>query len=110
MVEELDHSGTLKYIQNTLKVDKTSGMEESLTEIYRKLRPGEPYIYENAKTLVDSLYGSFKRYDLGRVGRYKFNQKMGLTEKLVGQKNLDKIIHPGTGDLIVEAEKFYLLK
>jgi len=103
MIKELDHDGTLKYIQNTLKVDKTSSLEESLTEIYRKLRPGEPYIYENAKTLVDSLYGSFKRYDLGRVGRYKFNQKMGLTEKLVGQRSLDTIKHPGTNEVLIEA-------
>lgn len=103
MVREIDHKGTLKYIQNTLKVDKTDSAEKSLEEIYRKLRPGEPFIYENAKTLVDSLYGSSKRYDLGAVGRYKFNQKMGLGEKLVGQKVLDDVVVPGSKTPLVKA-------
>jgi DNA-directed RNA polymerase subunit beta len=103
MVRELDHGGTLKYIENTLKVDKTDSPEKSLEEIYRKLRPGEPFIYENAKTLVESLYGNSKRYDLGRVGRYKFNQKMGLSEKLVGQRSLETIKAPGSRTTLVKA-------
>ena len=78
-------------------------MEESLTKFTGNCALANHTSTKTQETLVDSLYGKFKRYDLGRVGRYKFNQKMGLTEKLVGQKNLDKIIHPGTGDLIVEA-------
>jgi len=102
MIQELDHGGTLKYIQNTLKVDKTTTAEKSLEEIYRKLRPGEPFIYENAKALVDSLYGNAKRYDLGRVGRYKFNQKMSLNEKLVGQTALETVKVPGKKDVIVK--------
>jgi len=102
MVRELDHGGTLKYIENTLKVDKTDSPEKSLEEIYRKLRPGEPFIYENAKTLVESLYGNSKRYDLGQVGRYKFNQKMGLSEKLVGQRSLETVKAPGSRTTLVK--------
>ena len=63
----------------------------------------EPFIFENAKSLVDSLYGSSKRYDLGAVGRYKFNQKMGLGEKLVGQKVLHDIVVPGSKKPLVKA-------
>jgi len=101
MRRELDHGNTLKYIDNTLKMDKTSTEAESLEEIYRKLRPGEPFIYENARKLVEELYGNARRYDLGNVGRYKFNQKMSLREKLVGQRSLQTILHPETREPIV---------
>lgn len=103
MRRELDHGNVLKYIDNTLKADKTSSEQESLEEIYRKLRPGEPFIYENARKLVDELYGNARRYDLGNVGRYKFNQKMSLREKLVGQRCRETVVHPVSKEVIVSA-------
>ncbi|PCJ20078.1 MAG: DNA-directed RNA polymerase subunit beta [Candidatus Cloacimonadota bacterium] len=104
MVQELDHGDTLNYIKNTLKVDKTTDEVKSLEEIYRKLRPGEPFIFDNAKQLVQNLYGNAKRYDLGEVGRYKFNKKMGFIEKLSGQFSVNTIKHPTTDKILVEAD------
>lgn len=62
----------------TLETDTTKSAEEALTEIYRKIRPGEPPTIESTKALIDTLFFSPQRYDLARVGRYKVNKKLGL--------------------------------
>ncbi len=64
------------YIQLTLDKDPTTTQEEALVEVYKKLRPGDPPTVENARTLVNSLFFNFRRYDLGRVGRYKLNKAL----------------------------------
>jgi DNA-directed RNA polymerase subunit beta len=64
------------YIQLTLEKDPTTTQEEALVEVYKKLRPGDPPTVENARTLVNSLFFNFRRYDLGRVGRYKLNKAL----------------------------------
>ncbi|MBN1263607.1 MAG: DNA-directed RNA polymerase subunit beta [Candidatus Pacebacteria bacterium] len=68
-----------KYIIATLENDPTKNKEEALLEIYQKLRPGEPAILENAIGLVNSLFSDVRRYNLGKVGRYKINKRLGLT-------------------------------
>ena len=60
----------------TLEKDHIAGQDEALLDIYRKLRPGEPPTRENAQTLLDNLFFNPKRYDVARVGRYKFNKKL----------------------------------
>jgi DNA-directed RNA polymerase subunit beta len=65
-----------QYIQNTLDKDLTKTPNEALIEVYKKLRPGDPPTPDNARQLVESLFFNFRRYDLGRVGRYKFNKKL----------------------------------
>lgn len=67
-----------KYLQATLNKDQTKSQEEAILEIYRKLRPGEPAILENAEALFDSLFTDPRRYDLGKVGRFKINKRLGL--------------------------------
>ena len=62
----------------TLEKDHTTGQDDALLDIYRKLRPGEPPTREAAQTLLDNLYFNPKRYDLAKVGRYKVNKKLGL--------------------------------
>lgn len=74
-----------KYIQATLNKDQTKSQEEAILEIYRKLRPGEPAILENAESLFDSLFTDARRYDLGKVGRFKINKRLGLN--LPNEKN-----------------------
>jgi DNA-directed RNA polymerase subunit beta len=64
------------YVALTLEKDPTSTQEEALVEVYKKLRPGDPPTVENARTLVNSLFFNFRRYDLGRVGRYKLNKAL----------------------------------
>src|SRR5436853_5259389 len=69
-------------IIRALKKDPTRNEEEALKEIYKRLRPGEPPTTANAKALLKRLFFDPKRYDLGRVGRYKVNQKLGLKAEL----------------------------
>ncbi len=76
---EVDKDADHKYIAATLEKDPTSNYEEALLEIYRKLRPGEPAVLENAENLFKSLFFEPRRYDLGRVGRFKANKRLGLT-------------------------------
>src|ERR671930_549866 len=64
------------YIAQTLDKDLTKTQQEALIEVYKKLRPGDPPTGDNARQLVESLFFNFRRYDLGRVGRYKFNKKL----------------------------------
>jgi DNA-directed RNA polymerase subunit beta len=66
-----------QYIASTLDKDLTKTQQEALIEVYKKLRPGDPPTGDNARQLVESLFFNFRRYDLGRVGRYKFNKKLG---------------------------------
>ena len=64
------------FVANTLDKDLTGTQQEALIEVYKKLRPGDPPTGDNARQLVESLFFNFRRYDLGRVGRYKFNKKL----------------------------------
>src|SRR5688572_18215432 len=75
-----DHS----YISNTLDKDVTHTTAEALIEVYKKLRPGDPPTGDNARQLVESLFFNFRRYDLGRVGRYKFNKKLDAVAGRMG--------------------------
>ena len=72
----VDTDADAPYIASTLERDNTSTRHDALIEVYKKLRPGDPPTGDNAEKLVDSLFFNFRRYDLGRVGRYKFNKKL----------------------------------
>jgi DNA-directed RNA polymerase subunit beta len=72
------------FIANTLDKDLTRTQQEALIEVYKKLRPGDPPTGDNARQLVESLFFNFRRYDLGRVGRYKFNKKLDAVAGRMG--------------------------
>ena len=74
----VERFGFSEIMMGTLEKDTTSGTDEALLDIYRKLRPGEPPTKESAQTLLENLFFKEKRYDLARVGRYKVNKKLGL--------------------------------
>ncbi len=76
----LEEFGEFESIRLTLEKDHTSGQDDALLDIYRKLRPGEPPTREAAQTLLDNYYFNPKRYDLAKVGRYKINKKLGQDE------------------------------
>ena len=76
--KEIDTDKEHKYITSTLNKDNAKTQEEALIEIYRKMRPGEPAVLENAEGLFASLFTDGRRYDLGKVGRFKINKKLGL--------------------------------
>jgi DNA-directed RNA polymerase subunit beta len=85
----------------TMEKDTTTSVDEGLLEIYRKLRPGEPPTVESASSLIQNLFFDPKRYDLARVGRYKFNKKLRLSNRICGFVSAQTIADPETGELIV---------
>lgn len=76
--EGVDKNPDHKYITATLAKDNAKSKEEALVEIYRKMRPGEPAVLENAQSLFESLFTDGRRYDLGKVGRFKINKRLGV--------------------------------
>src|SRR5450830_373793 len=80
----LDNNPEHPYIASTLDKDPTNTKAEALIEVYKKLRPGDPPTGDNARQLVESLFFNFRRYDLGRVGRYKFNKKLSPVVERMG--------------------------
>ena len=76
---------------------------ESLKEIYKKLRPGEPPLFESAKLLLNNLFFDPKRYDIAMVGRYKFDSKMAISERIANHKLAEDVVSPITGELLCEA-------
>ena len=101
--EILDIFGDDPRLKNTLEKDTASNYEEGLKEIYKKLRPAEPPTFESAKALFNSLFFDAKRYDLAKVGRYKYNKKLGLSNRIAGVVAAEDVIHPLTGEIMVEA-------
>jgi DNA-directed RNA polymerase subunit beta len=77
--EAVDTSADHKYIAATIAKDTAKNREDAVIEIYRKMRPGEPAVLDNAETLFASLFTDGRRYDLGKVGRFKINKRLGLT-------------------------------
>ncbi len=102
--EIIDIFGEDKRLRKTIDKDPTKNYEEGLKEIYKKLRPGEPPTVDSAKALLDSLFFDPKRYDLAKVGRYKYNKKLGLSNRIVGCVAAENIIDPNTGEILVEKD------
>ncbi|MCT4621725.1 MAG: DNA-directed RNA polymerase subunit beta [Marinisporobacter sp.] len=89
-------------LMHTLDKDNTKSQEEGLLEIYKKLRPGEPPTVESAKSLIDSLFFDPKRYDLAKVGRYKYNKKLCIFNRIAGHIAAENVVNPYTGEIYVE--------
>ncbi len=83
----------------------TTAYEEALKEIYKKLRPGEPPLVESAQILLNNLFFDPKRYDLGTVGRYKYDKKLALGRRLSGKTLSRPVISPITGEILFDADK-----
>ncbi|MCF6461404.1 DNA-directed RNA polymerase subunit beta [Clostridium sp. Cult3] len=99
--EIIDILGETEQVLKTIEKDNTSTEEEALIEIYKRLRPGEPPTVESAKSLLNNLFFEPRRYDLAKVGRYKFNKKLALYNRIVGEKAAEDISDPETGELFV---------
>ena len=84
----------------TLEKDTCKTREESLLEIYRRLRPGEPPTVESADSYLEALFFDSRRYDVSKVGRYKFNKKMDIWTRLSGQTLAEPVIDPMTGEVL----------
>ena len=86
----------------TFEKDPTTTREEALLEIYKRLRPGEPLNVESAEALLTNMFFDPKRYDLARVGRYKFNKKLSFSKRVVGKTLAEDVVSPLTGEVLAK--------
>ena len=92
-------------ILSTIAKDPIKTSDEALIEIYKKLRPGELPTVDAARNLFDGLFFDSRRYDLSKVGRYKYNKKLSLANRIAGQISCETIVHPDTGEVLVEKDE-----
>ncbi len=88
----------------TLEVDETKNTEDALVEVYKKLRPSEPVTIEGAKSYLEQLFFDPRRYDLSRVGRYKYNKKLAIGARIRGKVIARPVVDPMTGEILAEAD------
>ena len=100
--EIIEYFGEDDRILATIEKDSCKNTEEALLEVYKKLRPGEPPTVESAQSHINTLFFDSRRYDMSRVGRYKYNKKLGISGRLVGQKISQPIVNPLTGEIMAE--------
>ena len=79
-------------------------MRAGLLELYKKIRPGEPLSVESAESLITAMFFDPRRYDLAKVGRYKFNKKLALKNRINGQVLAEDVLDPSTGEVIAERQ------
>ena len=87
----------------TIEKDTTHTMEEGLFEVYRKLRPSEPPTIESAQSHLNGLFFDPRRYDMSRVGRYKYNKKLNLAGRIAGHPLARPVVNPSTGEMMADA-------
>lgn len=100
--EIIELLGSGERLLATLEKDNSKTSEEALLDIYKRLRPGEPPTIDSAQSLINTLFFDPKRYDLAKVGRYKFNKKLSLWSRIWGKISAQDIVNPATGEVIVE--------
>ena len=101
--EILELFGEEPKILATLAKDTAENYQEGLLELYKKIRPGEPLAVESAESLITSMFFDARRYDLAKVGRYKFNKKLMLRNRVSGHVLAEDAVDPNTGEILVEA-------
>ena len=90
-------------LEATLAADDTKSVEEALVEVYKKLRPSEPVTVEGAQTYINQLFFDPHRYDISRVGRYKYNKKLSIGARLKGAVLAQPVVDPMTGEFLADA-------
>ena len=101
--EILETFGEEPKILQTIEKDTTKTYEEGLLEIYKRIRPGEPPTVESAQTLLGNMFFDPRRYDLAKVGRYKFNKKLALRNRITGAKLAEDVVDMFTGEVVASA-------
>ena len=101
--EIIDLFGEEPKILATLTKDTAENYQEGLLELYKKIRPGEPLAVESAESLITSMFFDPRRYDLAKVGRYKFNKKLALKNRIRGKVLAEDVVDVNTGEILAEA-------
>lgn len=99
--EILELFGEEEGLVATIQKDNSKSKEEGLLEVYKRLRPGEPPTVESATTLINSLFFDPKRYDLAKVGRFKFNKKLSIADRIANKVAAEAIVNPETGEILI---------
>ncbi|KAF5056723.1 DNA-directed RNA polymerase subunit beta [anaerobic digester metagenome] len=100
--EIFNYFGDDERLKATVEKDATKTREEGLIEIYKRLRPGEPPTVDSAEALLNGLFFDPKRYDLSKVGRYKFNKKLNIVNRIINQVAAVDVVSPVTGEILAE--------
>ena len=101
--EILDFFGDDPRMKATIEKDQAHNIEEGLIEVYKKLRPSEPPTVDSAQTHIHNLFFDPNRYDMSRVGRYKYNKKLGIANRLEGKRLTEAVANPRTGEVMALA-------
>ena len=101
--EIIDLFGEEPKILASFTKDTSENYQEGLLELYKKIRPGEPLAVDSAESLITSMFFDPRRYDLAKVGRYKFNKKLMLKNRITGHTLVEDVVSPMTGEVIAEA-------
>ena len=101
--EIIDLFGEEPKILASFTKDTSENYQEGLLELYKKIRPGEPLAVDSAESLITSMFFDPRRYDLAKVGRYKFNKKLMLKNRITGHTLAEDVVRPMTGEVIAEA-------
>ena len=101
--EIIDLFGEEPKILASFTKDTSESYQEGLLELYKKIRPGEPLAVESAESLITSMFFDARRYDLAKVGRYKFNKKLLLRNRIAGHMLAEEVVDVTTGEIIAEA-------
>ena len=101
--EIIEMFGDEPKLEASFAKDPSDNYSDGLLELYRKIRPGEPLSVDSAEGLLRSMFFDPRRYDLAKVGRYKFNKKLNLANRIVGHTLAEDAVNPGTGEIIAEA-------
>lgn len=100
--EIIEALGYTQHLRNTLEKENSENSEEALLEIYKKLKPGDPASVESAQNLINNLLFDDRRYDLAKVGRYKYNKKLALNDRLIDQVSASDVVSDETGEVFVK--------
>ena len=100
--EIIDLFGEEPKILASFTKDTSTNYQEGLLELYKKIRPGEPLAVESAESLINAMFFDPRRYDLAKVGRYKFNKKLHLNRRIVGHRLAEDVVDASTGEILAE--------
>ncbi|HCE78466.1 MAG TPA: DNA-directed RNA polymerase subunit beta, partial [Lachnospiraceae bacterium] len=100
--EIVEHFGEEPKILASFTKDTATNYQEGLLELYKKIRPGEPLAVDSAESLINGMFFDPRRYDLAKVGRYKFNKKLALRSRITGKTLAEDVVNTATGEIIAE--------
>ena len=101
--EIIEAMGDSEILRKTLEKEISKDRESALIEIYKKLKPGDPASLESAEPLINNMFFDSRRYDLAKVGRYRFNKKLSLRDRITNQKAKEDVVDTSTGEILATA-------